>query len=263
MKKNTFISKLTIGTETFYRILDIIDDKLTNIRCLLEKEPGKYVYVVNAAGNQELQEYLTTINDVHLVAEDEAASVLAFLDGFKETMSLKFQVMMEMLENGGVASELVEVGGKYFSFVTSPEIPHIPRLYEVQGNGQERFNYYGKIQNELMVNFLTQTALENGVLSKDLSGWFIDEAHIIVFLPKGDDIYFMPFLLEPPKAVAEGETGNDAKGNIRLIPEVAGIFQKQGEEWLLNDFPPYNKKTNDLVKVAVRFLFDELQLHPK
>lgn len=263
MKKNTFISKLTIGKETFYRILDIIDDKLTNIRCLLEKEPGKYVYVVNAAGNEELQEYLTTITDVHLVAEDEAASVLAFLDGFKETMGLKFQVMMEMLERGGVASDLVEVGGKYFSFVTSPEIPHISRLYEVQGNGQERFNYYGRIQNELMVNFLTQTALENGSLSKDLSGWFIDEAHVIVFLPKGEDIYFMPFLLEPPKAEDDGKNGNEAKGSIRLMPEVAGIFRKQEEEWLLNDFPPYNKKTNDLVKVAVHFLFDELQLHSK
>lgn len=263
MKKNTFISKTTIGKETFYRIIDIIDDKLTNIRCLLEKEPGRYTYVVNAAGNEALREYLTTINDVHLVAEDEAASVLAFLEGHKETMSLKFQVMMEMLENGGVASELVEVGGKYFSFVTSPGIPHISRLYEVQGNGQERFNYYGRILNELMVNFLIQTALENDSLSKDLSGWVIDGAHIIVFLPKGDDIYFMPFLLEPPKAVAEGADGKEAEGSIRLMPEVAGVFSKQEEEWILKDFPPYNKKTNDLVKVAVHFVLDELHLNSK
>lgn len=263
MKKNTFISKLTIGEETFYRILDIIDDKLTNIRCLLEKEPGKYVYVVNAAGNEALQEYLTTINDVHLVAEDEAASVLAFLEEYKENLSLKFQVMMEMLERGGVASDLVDVGGKYFSFVTAPETPHIPRLYEVQGNGEERFNYYGRIQNELMVNFLTQSALENGSLAKDLSGWFVDEAHVIVFLPKGEDIYFMPFLLEPPKAEDVAKNDNEAKGSIRLMPEVAGIFHQKDGEWLLNDFPPYNKKTNDLVKIAVHFLFDELQLHAK
>lgn len=263
MKKNTFISKTTIGKETFYRIIDIIDDKLTNIRCLFEKEPGKYTYVVNAAGNEALREYLTTINDVHLVAEDEAASVLAFLDGYKETMSLKFQVLMDMLEDGGIASELVEVGGRYFSFVDLIQSPHLCRIYEVQGNGEERFHSYGKIQNELMVNFLMQSALEDGSLSKDLSGWVIDDAHVVVFLPKGDDIYFMPFLFEAPNAVAEGESGKDAKGNIRLMPEVAGIFHKQGEEWLLNDFPPYNKKTNDLVKVAIHFLFDELQLHAK
>lgn len=168
MKADSIVSKTTLEGNTFYRIHDVVEGTLTNIRCV--KEVGEELLVLNNAKMIDgLSDWLNNSEDITQVEEMEAARILKFLSEYQGVILANFAKIMNATDNGGEVLNGISVGGELFGFVGNTPGKGLIRVYQLIGGETGKVAYFGVVNKEHHMERLVQ--------------WFFqdEDAHEMVF----------------------------------------------------------------------------------
>lgn len=159
MNANSIVSKKVISNNTFYRIHDVIEGVLVNIRCV--KEEGKKLRVINDASTiKGLSDWLNDTDEINPVEEMEGVRVLKFLAEYQGVVLSNVAKIIDGTENAGALLDGISVGGDLFGFVGDTAKKGILRVCYIIGGETGKVTYFGAINKERHMERLIQWFLK-------------------------------------------------------------------------------------------------------
>lgn len=144
-----FVSKKQIDGVVYYRIHDILNNELTNIRCVSEQKNGKKRIINDSRFIPGLSDFLHDTGDIVAIEGAKAQSVLAFLAEHDEKVEHNFRIMMDAMDNGGYLQAVAALGGELFAFVTERSDTKVVRMYHLIGGETGKVAYFGAINPDI------------------------------------------------------------------------------------------------------------------
>lgn len=249
MQAHQIISHKSMGHYELYRIHDIMDGVLVNVRAV--KQYGDY-FTVAIYLNEEENKFIFSDEDIHMYEGLHAESVKQALEEQTKNIEQNISQIMKVTANTNVESvDVRTVGGHTFVITEDDRDIGIPRIQTAYGESDGRITYYGEIPQQQDIEFLVANLIEEEYadrILRDEERSYDDDVNQFFQISASEYIAIVDEVLVPLFLY------QDEEGNVGFVGDINHFrYYKNTEHGISLDMEPDNVYYNDEV-AANKFL---------
>lgn len=162
MKTEQHFSKKKFGERTLYRIHDIVNNKLSNIRVVLEDSKG--VLYLPSKGELTDEEYRFTISqeDIHAIEDNSVQKIKEFLKKHEKDVVKNVNGMYSYMSDE--LEDVIQIGGHTYIIQKSKDHPNyksVSQLRFIYPDNEGKVIYSDAVMNESHMDDVAVYLLEN------------------------------------------------------------------------------------------------------